>query len=93
MKAKYWYFQCTREKRDTSRFKRDSSRFSRDGGNLLLSGTVCLNSRLVHRIAQATVRTPCCLDNAINELFLKVNSLKIVLKYSRNLDTQQKYPF
>ena len=49
-KVKYWYFQCTHEKRDTSRFKRDSSRFSQDsretrrisreGGNLLLSSTV-----------------------------------------------------
>ena len=40
------------------------------------------------RTAQATVRTPCCLDNVIDELFLKINSLKIVYKYSRNLDTQ-----
>ena len=29
----YWYFQCTREKRDTRLV-------SRDGGNLPLSGTV-----------------------------------------------------
>ena len=29
-KAKYWYFQCTREKRGSSRFKLDSSRFSQD---------------------------------------------------------------
>ena len=45
------------------------------------------------RAAQATVRTPRCLDNAIDELFSKVNGLKIVEKYSRNLDTQYKYPF
>ena len=37
-----------------------------------------VRSRLVPRTAQATVRTPCCLDNAIDELFLKVNGLKIV---------------
>ena len=28
--VKYWYFQCTREERDESRFSQDSSRFSRD---------------------------------------------------------------
>ena len=44
---------------------------------------VCLNrvrSRLVPRAAQATVRTRGCLDNAIDELFLKVNSLKNILE-------------
>lgn len=30
LKAKRWYLQCTREKRETSREKRDSSREKRD---------------------------------------------------------------
>ena len=54
----------------------------------LSTSCMSVRTRLVPRTVQATVRTPCCLDNAIDELFLKVNSLKIVSKYSRNLDTQ-----
>ena len=37
-----------------------------------------VRSRLVPRTVQTMLRMPCCLDNAIDKLFLKVNSLKIV---------------